>query len=248
MVTEEAFLKRVEELRNIGAKHIFLKTGPYRPKALAQALKFASKAELDLLTVDAAGGGTGMSPWRMMNEWGVPEVELHSLLYKYCKILSKKGEYVPDIAIGGGFAFEDQLLKGLALGAPYFKLIGMARAPLAAAMVGKTIGKKINEGMVPVYIERFGDTPEEIFITAPDLKRKFGKDYESIPTGAMGLYTYMERLHQGLRQIMAGCRKFTLEYVSRDDISALTHEASDISGIPYIMDCDKQQVEEILNS
>ena len=248
MVTEEAFLKRVEELRDIGAKHIFLKTGPYRPKALAQALKFASKAELDLLTVDAAGGGTGMSPWRMMNEWGVPEVELHSLLYRYCETLSKKGEYVPDIAVGGGFAFEDQLLKGLALGAPYFKLIGMARAPLAAAMVGKTIGKKINEGMVPVYIERFGDTPEEIFITAPKLKRKFGKDFENIPTGAMGLYTYMERLHQGLRQIMAGCRKFKMEYISRDDISALTHEASNISGISYIMDCDKQQVEEILNS
>ena len=248
MVTEEAFLKRVKELRDMGAKHVFLKTGPYRPKALAQALKFASMAEIDLLTVDAAGGGTGMSPWRMMNEWGVPQVELHSLLYKYCEILSKKGKYVPDIAIAGGFAFEDQMMKGLALGAPYFKLIGMARAPLASAMVGKTIGKKINERMVPVYIERFGDTPEEIFITAPALKRKFGKDFENIPTSAMGVYTYMERLHQGLRQIMAGCRKFSLEYISRDDIAALTSEASSISDIQYIMDCDKDQVEELLNS
>jgi len=32
-----------------------------------------AKAELDLLTVDGAGGGTGMSPWRMMNEWGIPQ-------------------------------------------------------------------------------------------------------------------------------------------------------------------------------
>jgi len=248
MVTEEAFLKRVEELRNLGAKHVFLKTGAYRPLALAQALKFASKAGIDLLTVDAAGGGTGMSPWRMMNEWGVPQVEIHSLLYKYCDALTKKGEYVPDIAIAGGFAFEDQMMKGLALGAPYFKLIGMARSPLAAAMVGKTIGKKINERMVPVYIERFGDTPEEIFVTAPDLKRKFGKDFENIPTGAMGVYTYMERLHQGLRQIMAGCRKFSLDYISRDDMAALTSEASNISGIQYIMDCDKEKVEEILSS
>jgi len=248
MVTEEAFLKRVKELRDCGAKHVFLKTGAYRPVALAQALKFASKAEIDLLTVDAAGGGTGMSPWRMMNEWGVPEVELHSLLYKYCDKLAKKGEYVPDIAIAGGFAFEDQMMKGLALGAPYFKLIGMARSPLAAAMVGKTIGKKINEGMVPVYIERFGDTPEEIFVTAPELKRKFGKDFEKLPTGALGVYTYMERLHQGLRQIMAGCRKFSLEYVSRDDIAALTSEASTISDIQYIMEYDKKQAEKILNS
>jgi len=247
MVTEDAFLKRAEELRDLGAKHVFLKTGAYRPVALAQALKYASKAKIDLLTVDAAGGGTGMSPWRMMNEWGVPEVELHSLLYKYADKLAKKGEYVPDIAIAGGFSFEDQMLKGLALGAPYFKLIGMARAPLAAAMVGKTIGKKIDENMVPVYVQRFGDTKEEIFVTAPDLKRKLGKNFEKVPTGALGVYTYMERLNQGLRQIMAGCRKFSLEYVSRDDIAALTKESADISGIPYITDVDDKEVDKILN-
>ena len=246
MVTEEGFMKRVKELRDYGAKHVFLKTGAYRPVDLARAIKFASKAGIDLLTVDAAGGGTGMSPWRMMNEWGMPEVELHSMLYKYADKLAKKGEYVPDIAVAGGFAFEDQILKGLALGAPYFKLVGMARAPLASAMVGKTIGKKINEGMIPVYIERFGTTPEEIFVTAPELKRKLGKKAEEIPTGAMGLYTYMERLNQGLRQIMAGCRKFALEYISRDDIAAITREASEISEIRYVMDIDKEEVNKIL--
>ncbi|MDI6917902.1 MAG: glutamate synthase-related protein, partial [Thermoplasmatales archaeon] len=103
MVTEEGFLKRVKELRDCGAKHVFLKTGAYRPVDLARAVKFASKAGIDLLTVDAAGGGTGMSPWRMMNEWGMPEVELHSLLYRYVDKLAKRGEYVPDIAVAGGF-------------------------------------------------------------------------------------------------------------------------------------------------
>jgi glutamate synthase domain-containing protein 2 len=248
MISEDAFMKRIKELREYGAKHIFLKTGAYRPVDLARAIKFASKAELDLLTVDAAGGGTGMSPWRMMNEWGIPEVEIHSLLFKYADKLAKKGEYVPDIAIAGGFAFEDQIFKGLAMGSPYFKLVGMARAPLAAAMVGKTIGKKINEGMVPVYIERFGTTKEDIFVTAPDLKRELGSRFDELPTGAMGLYTYMERLNQGLRQIMAGARKFKLEYISRDDIAALTHEASEVSGIQYIMDCDKEEAESVLSS
>ena len=248
MVEEESFMKRIKELRDCGAKHIFLKTGAYRPVALAKALKFASKAELDLLTVDSAGGGTGMSPWRMMNEWGVPGVELFSLLYKYADKLAKKGKYVPDIAIAGGFAFEDQMFKGLALGAPYFKLIGMARAPLAAAMVGKTIGKRINEGTVPVYVERFGTTKEDIFVTAPDLKKEFGGKFDRMPAAGMGLYTYMERLHQGLRQIMAGARKFSLEYITRDDIAALTKEATDISGIQHIMECDKEEADNILNS
>jgi glutamate synthase domain-containing protein 2 len=248
MVTEEDFLNRVKELRELGAKHVFLKTGAYRPKALAKAIKFASKAKIDLLTVDAAGGGTGMSPWRMMNEWGLPEVEIHSLLYKYADKLAKKGEYVPDIAVAGGFAFEDQIMKGLAMGAPYVKLIGMARAPLAAAMVGKTLGNRINENEIPVYVGRFGNSKEEIFVTGSDLKQKLGKRFDELPTGPIGLYTYLERLHQGVRQIMAGCRKFKLEYISRDDIAAITKDAADISGIPWVMDVDEKDVERILDS
>ena len=62
----------------------------------------------------------------------------------------------------GGFTFEDQMFKGLALGAPYTKLIGMARSPIAACMVGKTIGKRIDENQVPVYVERFGNSKEAI--------------------------------------------------------------------------------------
>jgi glutamate synthase domain-containing protein 2 len=247
MVTEESFAKRVEELRRAGAKYIFLKTGAYRPADLARAVLFASRYRLDLLTVDGAGGGTGMSPWRMMNEWGIPPVHLHSLLYQYAKRLADKGEYLPALAVGGGFAFEDQIFKGLALGAPFVKLIGMARAPIAAAMVGKTIGRTLDDHQIPVYIGRFGNSKDEIFVTAGALRRELGNDeFDRIPTGALGLYTYYERLAQGLRQFMAGSRKFALEYIARDDIAALTHEAAEISGIQYVMDVDKEEAERIL--
>jgi glutamate synthase domain-containing protein 2 len=249
MVAEESFEKRVEELRKAGAKYVFLKTGAYRPADLARAVAFASKYKLDLLTVDGAGGGTGMSPWRMMNEWGIPPVELHSLLYSYVKRVADRGEHVPAIAVAGGFTFEDQIFKGLAMGAPFVKLVGMARSPIAAAMVGKTIGRTIDEGMIPVYIERFGNSKEEIFVTAGSLLQELGKEeFEKLPTGALGLYTYYERLAQGLRQLMAGARKFTLPHISRDDIAALTHEAADISGIKYVLDVDEEEVEAILTS
>jgi glutamate synthase domain-containing protein 2 len=249
MVTEEGFAQRVEELRKAGAKYVFLKTGAYGPTDLARAIKYASKYKLDLLTVDGAGGGTGMSPWRMMNEWGVPPVELHSLTYRYAKQLADKGEYVPAIAFAGGFTFEDQMFKGIALGAPFVKLIGMARAPIAAAMVGKTIGNAVKNHQIPVYIERFGASIDQIFITANDLRNKLGnQSFEEIPSGAIGLFTYYERLAQGLRQLMAGTRKFSLNYISRDDIASLTREASDVSGIPYIMDYQKDEAEKILMS
>ena len=248
MVTEESFAKRVEELRKAGARYISLKTGAYRPVALAMAIKFASKYKIDLLTVDGAGGGTGMSPWRMMNEWGMPPVEIHSLMYKFAKRLADRGEYIPALVPAGGFTFEDQIFKGLALGAPYVKLIGMARSPIAAAMVGKTIGKSISEHQVPVYVERFGTTRDEIFVTASELRSELGdKEFERVPTGAIGLYTYYERLAQGLRQLMCGSRKFALEHISRNDLAALTQQAANISDIEYIMDIDKKEVEGILN-
>jgi glutamate synthase domain-containing protein 2 len=247
MVTEEGFAQRVDELRKAGAKYVFLKTGAYRPSDLARAIKFSSKYKIDLLTVDGAGGGTGMSPWRMMNEWGMPPVELHSLLYEYTKRLSDQGEHVPALALAGGFTFEDQIFKGLALGAPFVKLIGMARSPIAAAMVGKTIGKTIDENQLPVYVERFGNSKDEIFVTASELRVELGdEEFEKIPTGALGLYTYYERLAQGLKQLMCGSRKFSLDYMTRDDLVSLTPEAAEISNIPHVMDCDKSEVDEIL--
>jgi glutamate synthase domain-containing protein 2 len=185
----------------------------------------------------------------MMNEWGVPPVELHSLMYQYAKCLADEGKYVPPLAVAGGFTFEDQIFKGLALGAPFVKMVGMARAPIAAAMVGKTIGRAIEEDQLPVYIERFGNSRDEIFVTASALRQELGSEaFETVPTAALGLYTYYERLAQGLRQLMAGSRKFSLGYISRDDIAALTHEAADISAIPFVMDVDKREVEEILGA
>ncbi len=249
MVDLDTFLRQVEQLRDAGARYVFLKTGAYRPVDLAKAVKYASLARIDLLTVDGAGGGTGMSPWRMMNEWGIPPVELHSLLYHYCQKLAVAGEYVPDIAVAGGFALEDQLFKGLALGAPYVKLIGMARAPLAAAMVGKTIGNLLDQHKLPAHVEQFGDRAEDIFVTASILKEELGRDlFKKVPAGALGLYTYYERLAQGLRQFMCGSRKFALDYLSRDDIAALTNEAAAISGIKYVMDVDKEEAEKVLMS
>jgi glutamate synthase domain-containing protein 2 len=249
MVEEESFARRVEELRKAGARHVFLKTGAYRPADLARAVKFSSKYGIDLLTVDAAGGGTGMSPWRMMNEWGMPPVELHSLLYGYAHRLAEKGEYVPALALAGGFTFEDQIFKGLALGAPYVKLVGMARSPIAAAMVGKTIGRAIEAHQLPVYVERFGSTRDEIFVTAAELRKELGpEEFEKLPTGAIGLYTYYERLAQGLRQLMCGARKFGLEHIQRDDLACLTRDAARISGIQYITDVDRNEVEAILNA
>jgi len=248
MVTEEGFAEAVQGLRDMGAKRVFLKTGAYRPVDLARAVRYASDNKIDLLTVDGAGGGTGMSPWRMMNEWGIPTVELCSLTFQYVDYLAKNGNFVPDIAFAGGFVLEDQMFKGLALGAPYVKAIGMARGSLAAAMVGKTIGNRVLSGDLPVYIERYGTTLEEVFVTGAYLQDQYGEEFERLHPGAIGVYTYYQRLAQGMRQLMCGARKFALGYITRDDIAALTREAADVSGITFVTEVDKEEAWGILQA
>ncbi len=241
MVTEEGFAEAVQFMRDNGAKRVFLKTGAYRPVDLARAVKYASDNRIDMLTVDGAGGGTGMSPWRMMNEWGIPTVELCSLTYEYMDYLAGAGKYVPSLVFAGGITMEDQIFKAFALGAPYVKAVGMARSPLAAAMVGKTIGSRVMDGDLPVYIKRFGSTMDEVFITGVHLRDTYGEDFEQLHPGAIGVYTYYERLAQGMRQLMAGERKFALEYIARDDICSLTREAADVSGIAFVTELDKDE-------
>jgi len=246
MVTEEGFHKEIERLKRIGTKHISLKTGAYRAADLARAVKYASDAKIDLLTVDGAGGGTGMSPWRMMNEWGIPTVYLESLLYQCLKKLEHKGAFIPSCAMAGGLALEDHIFKAFALAAPYIKAICLGRASMTAAMVGNTIGEMIKKGKVPPDIAKYGTDIEHVFILAAKLKDKFGKDFQKIPAGAIGMITYFDRLNAGLQQFMAGARKFALKYITREDLVALTRESAEVSGIPYVMESDQDEVEKIL--
>jgi len=246
MVSEEGFHKEIERLREIGTPHISLKTGAYRPADLARAVKYASDARIDLLTVDGAGGGTGMSPWRMMNEWGIPTIYLESLLYRYLRTLHRKRAFIPSCAIAGGLSLEDHIFKGIALAAPYIRAVCLGRASMTAAMVGNTIGQMIKSGKVAPEIARFGTDVEHVFVLAAKMKEKFGKDFERIPAGAIGMLTHFDRLNAGLQQLMAGARKFALSHISRGDLCALTREAADISEIAYVMDADKEEAAQIL--
>lgn len=247
MVNEEGFVKRVGELRKAGAKYVFLKTGAYRPADLARAVYYCSVAGVDVLTVDGAGGGTGMSPWHMMNEWGMPTLYIAALTYNYVHKLASKGKYVPDIILAGGFAFEDDIFKAMALGAPYVKAVGMARSPLCAAHVGKLIAEQINKNAIDKTIEPYGRTMEEVFVLASRVKRLFSSNGKEVPSGALGIYSYYQRLSQGLRQLMCGSRKFALEHLTRNDIVTLTREAAEVTGIRYIMEADSEEAEQILS-
>ncbi|MBC8511457.1 MAG: FMN-binding glutamate synthase family protein [Dehalococcoidia bacterium] len=246
-IDEEGFYAEVQRLRDLGFKRITLKTGAYGLRELAMAIKWGSKAKIDLLTIDGAPGGTGMSPWRMMEEWGMPSLYLHSAAYEFCKVLSDKGERVPDIAFAGGFSSEDGVFKALALGAPFAKAVCMGRALMIPGMVGKNIQEWIKDGELPNTVGQFGSTPEEIFVCYEDVKRIVGADeMKNIPLGAVGFYSYSEKIRIGLQQLMAGARCFSVPAITRRELMSLTEECAKVTGIPYLMDAYRDEAMEIL--
>ncbi len=196
-----------------------------------------------------------MSPWRMMEEWGIPTFYLQAMAYECAKRLATRGEWTPDLAMGGGFSTEDHIVKVLAMGAPYFKAVCMGRAMMIPGFVGTNIEGLTRKGgrdglwnELPSAVKKFGQTPEEIFVTYSTLKEKYGKKIDTMPLGAVAIYTFVDKLRTGLTQFMAGARSFRLDTLNRGDLVALTEESAKVSGIPYVMDAGKEEAERILDS
>jgi len=216
-------------------------------RELAMAIKWGANAKIDLITIDGAGGGTGMSPWRMMEEWGMPSLYLHAAAREFCQRLADKGKQVPDIAFAGGFSSEDGVFKALALGAPFTRAVCMGRALMIPGMVGKNIEQWLKDAKLPKTVSQFGSTPEEIFVCYEDVKSLVGADeMKNIPLGAVGIYSFSEKIRVGLQQLMAGARCFSVPAITRRELMSLTEECANVTGIPYLMDAYREEAMKIL--
>jgi len=257
---KENFMNSVDYLREIGYKRITLKTGAYGMEGLASAIKLASEANLDLLTIDGAGGGTGMSPWNMMETWGIPSLHLHSKAYEYAELLKAQGKNVVDMAFAGGLAREDHIFKALALGGSHTKLVCMGRTLMIPAYLGANIEGVLNPSrkaalngnwdQLPSWItNEIGTTVEELFAGYFDLEKKIGSDeMKQIPYGAIGVWTLADKLSAGLQQLLAGARKFDVNSINRNDLFSANDETAAITGIPHMLSVNDDLAKKIMLS
>jgi hypothetical protein len=115
-------------------------------------------------------------------------------------------------------------------------------------MVGKNIAQWLKEGKLPQTVSQFGATPEEIFVNWEDVKNIVGaREMKNIPFGAIGIYSYSQKLKVGLQQLMAGARCFSVPAISRKELMALTEECSKVTGIPYLMDAYREEAMAVLD-
>lgn len=235
----EDVLNVIDKLRSEGTKNIFIKTGGYRPSDTAWIIRMAVEGKVDGLTVDGAGGGTGMSPVNHMNEGSIPTVYLEHLVVGCLDMIKRKtpSAKIPTVAIAGGIARETQAFKAMCMGAPFVNMIGMARAPITAAMKSKWVGEQIKAKKASVALVRALGLPEtkdpatltlaEAFVSYDELKSKYGKE---IPAAAVGVYNFFtHRLGTGMKHLCAGVRKFKLDLLERSDICALTDRAVQVN-------------------
>jgi len=255
----KAFLQAVSRLRELGFKRISLKTGAYSMEGLALAMRLATDANLDLLTIDGAGGGTGMSPWNMMESWGIPSVLLHAKAAEYAARMAASGKRVVDMAFAGGFGTEDQIYKGLALGAPFTKLICMGRGLMIPGFLGTNVEgalhperkEKIhgNWDKLPKSVADRGQSAREIFAGYYSLEEKVGpEEMKNIPYGAIAMWTAMDKLGAGLQQLLAGARHFSLNEIRRGDLGSANRETERETGIPFITDAEDGIAKRILDA
>ncbi len=249
---EKSFIEDIEWLRKQGAKRVFLKTGAYRPSAVAYTMKFASEAKIDALSFDGAGGGTGMSPVPMMDEMSIPTVYLEAMVLKCAQILKKKGRHVPDLVMAGGFIEETSIFKTIAMSnygdGPLVRGVLMGRSPITAAMKSQYFKLLAEQSKLPKsFVDRYGTDPEKFFIATPFLKAEYGKRFADIPFEAVGVYTYLtDRVGVGLKQLMAGARRWKLTLLDRNDLMSLSERAAKVTGIPTVEEVEKDAIEKIL--
>ena len=225
MWTEEGLGKRIEELRAMGLKNVYFKTAGFDPADLERLLRMASDLEVDMVTFDGAGGGSGYSPDKMMNEFGLPAACIESAIVPMCDRLKAEGKYIPSIVITGGFATEDQAYKALALGAPYVTAVGLCRATMAAAMVGKKVGDQLKDGTVPAHLQKICSCADDLFQELGEVRGLYGEEAERMSLGAVGAYSYLRKMMFGVQHFAALNRKFDVALADRSDLIPLTQDA-----------------------
>ncbi|MCK5684426.1 FMN-binding glutamate synthase family protein [bacterium] len=236
---EKSLITHITMLRDLGAKNIYFKMAGYDRKDIERVLRIACEAKVDMITFDGAGGGSGYSPSKMMNEWSLPTVCLEDSVVRICDQLRAEKLSPPAIIMTGGFASEDQVFKGLAYGDGHVLGIGLCRASMAAAMTGKTIGEQIKNHNVPERFKPYGSTIEEIFCDLPDLRSIYGTGANEFSTGAIGVFSYLNKIAFGLKHFAALNRKFNLDFLDKTDLIPLTPEARALMANEWFMPIKK---------
>ena len=171
-------MKEVERLAGSARSASPSRPAPTRCASWPWPSSGARDAKIDLLTIDGAPGGTGMSPWRMMEEWGIPTFYLQSHGLRAVRASSpRRGSVRPGHRLRRRLQHRGPRLQGPGHGRPVHQG-GLHGPGPDDPGHGRQEHRPVAAGRpraLPKTVSQFGTTVEEIFVCYEDLVAKYGK-------------------------------------------------------------------------
>ncbi|HZS76574.1 MAG TPA: FMN-binding glutamate synthase family protein [Ktedonobacteraceae bacterium] len=218
---------KIEELREAmdWELPIYIKIGASR---VADDVKLACKAGVDVIVLDGAEGGTAASPDILMEHTGIPTLAAVVEAKNALREIGMDG--VVQLVISGGIRGGIDAAKALALG-----------ADAVSIGTGALIALNCNR---PIYVEDYhklgtepyachhchtGRCPVGITTQDPELMQRL-----DIDEAAERVVNFVNSMTMEIQMIARACGKNNVHDLEPEDLRALTLEASFITGIPVV--------------
>jgi glutamate synthase domain-containing protein 2 len=175
-------------------------------------IKIAYKDGFDFIELDGLQGSTGAASTEVLENVGIPTLSAVQEAIDGLREINAKGDM--DLVMMGGIKDGVDVVKMLALGAD------CTSVGTAAIIAGGCIAcMQCHVGSCPVGIATQDKIHEE----------RFDLDLQ-----AENIHRYLESLRWQIAAITKALGYDDVHKVSRDDLVALTPEAADITGLPYV--------------
>ncbi|MEM3519256.1 MAG: FMN-binding glutamate synthase family protein [Candidatus Hadarchaeales archaeon] len=208
IVGPEDLKMKIQQLREITDWQVPIIV-KFSPGRIHEDVKIAAKAGADIIAVDGMQGGTGAAPDVVLEHAGLPTLAAVALANEALEQVGLRDEV--DLIISGGITSGADVAKAIALGAD---AVAVSTAPLIA--LGCTLCGLCNTGRCPAGIAT----------QAPELRSKL-----DVEAGSRKVYNLLKVFTEEASMLAMLAGKTSVSNLEKDDLRALTLEASRMTGV-----------------
>jgi len=191
-------------------KPVGVKFGPGR---VYKDVYMAAQCDIDFVAIDGKYGGTGASPDHSIQNVGLPTIAIIPAADRALRDAGVRDSVT--LIVLGGFRHGGDVAKALALGADAAALASAIEIAAGCTLCGQcTLGR----------------CAVGICTQDPNLRKNFGGG-KGIDQGALWISNYIHAVNKEVAQIAASIGHKSIKEFNREDLRAITIEASAICGV-----------------